>query len=50
MEGLINPLQEQIEEWKRGVNTLDKDYAKGEGNNSGVDYNLHHFCDAIPSD
>ncbi|CAF99992.1 unnamed protein product, partial [Tetraodon nigroviridis] len=28
MEGLINPLQEQIEEWKRGVNTLDKDYAK----------------------
>lgn len=29
MEGLINPLQEQLEEWKRGVNTLDKDYAKG---------------------
>lgn len=29
MEGLINPLQEQIEEWKKGVNTLDKDYAKG---------------------
>ncbi|XP_011603778.2 protein MTSS 1 isoform X2 [Takifugu rubripes] len=28
MEGLINPLQEQLEEWKRGVNTLDKDYAK----------------------
>ena len=29
MEGLINPLQEQMEEWKRGVNTLDKDHAKG---------------------
>ncbi|XP_028281501.1 metastasis suppressor protein 1-like isoform X2 [Parambassis ranga] len=28
MEGLINPLQEQMEEWKRGVNTLDKDHAK----------------------
>uniref|UniRef100_A0A665T6A9 Protein MTSS 1-like n=1 Tax=Echeneis naucrates TaxID=173247 RepID=A0A665T6A9_ECHNA len=28
LEGLINPLQEQIEEWKRGVNTLDKDHAK----------------------
>ncbi|XP_061572414.1 protein MTSS 1-like isoform X3 [Cololabis saira] len=27
-EGLINPLQEQMEEWKRGVNTLDKDHAK----------------------
>uniref|UniRef100_A0A6Q2YJV9 MTSS I-BAR domain containing 1 n=1 Tax=Esox lucius TaxID=8010 RepID=A0A6Q2YJV9_ESOLU len=25
---LINPLQEQMEEWKRGVNTLDKDHAK----------------------
>lgn len=30
LEGLINPLQEQMEEWKRGVNTLDKDHAKGE--------------------
>ncbi|XP_029957947.1 protein MTSS 1-like isoform X9 [Salarias fasciatus] len=29
LEGLINPLQEQMEEWKRGVNTLDKDHAKG---------------------
>lgn len=28
LEGLINPLQEQTEEWKRGVNTLDKDHAK----------------------
>ncbi|XP_031154536.1 protein MTSS 1-like isoform X3 [Sander lucioperca] len=28
LEGLINPLQEQMEEWKRGVNTLDKDHAK----------------------
>nr|XP_020464113.1 metastasis suppressor protein 1-like isoform X3 [Monopterus albus] len=28
LEGLINPLQEQLEEWKRGVNTLDKDHAK----------------------
>ncbi|KAL4630015.1 metastasis suppressor protein 1-like isoform X2 [Arapaima gigas] len=25
---LINPLQEQMEEWKKGVNTLDKDHAK----------------------
>uniref|UniRef100_A0A673CYG1 Protein MTSS 1-like n=1 Tax=Sphaeramia orbicularis TaxID=375764 RepID=A0A673CYG1_9TELE len=25
---LISPLQEQMEEWKRGVNTLDKDHAK----------------------
>ncbi|XP_030637827.1 protein MTSS 1 isoform X1 [Chanos chanos] len=25
---LINPLQDQMEEWKRGVNTLDKDHAK----------------------
>ncbi|XP_029307257.1 protein MTSS 1-like isoform X5 [Cottoperca gobio] len=28
LEGLISPLQEQVEEWKRGVNTLDKDHAK----------------------
>ncbi|XP_068425465.1 protein MTSS 1-like isoform X3 [Clinocottus analis] len=28
LEGLINPLQDQMEEWKRGVNTLDKDHAK----------------------
>nr|XP_004565197.1 metastasis suppressor protein 1 isoform X4 [Maylandia zebra] len=28
LEGLINPLQEQMEEWKRGVNILDKDHAK----------------------
>ncbi|KAI3356662.1 hypothetical protein L3Q82_003303 [Scortum barcoo] len=27
-EGLINPLQEQMKEWKRGINTLDKDHAK----------------------
>ncbi|XP_036410975.1 protein MTSS 1-like isoform X7 [Megalops cyprinoides] len=25
---LINPLQEQMEEWKRAANTLDKDHAK----------------------
>ncbi|XP_034064484.1 protein MTSS 1-like isoform X5 [Gymnodraco acuticeps] len=28
LEGMINPLQEQMEDWKRGVNTLDKDHAK----------------------
>nr|XP_055065516.1 protein MTSS 1-like isoform X10 [Misgurnus anguillicaudatus] len=28
IECLINPLQEQMEEWKRGSNTLDKDHAK----------------------
>ncbi|XP_062387510.1 protein MTSS 1-like isoform X2 [Sardina pilchardus] len=25
---LINPLQDQIEDWKKGANTLDKDHAK----------------------
>uniref|UniRef100_A0A8C7J0W8 MTSS I-BAR domain containing 1 n=1 Tax=Oncorhynchus kisutch TaxID=8019 RepID=A0A8C7J0W8_ONCKI len=25
---MINPLQDQMEEWKRGTNTLDKDHAK----------------------
>ncbi|XP_068179634.1 protein MTSS 1-like isoform X2 [Antennarius striatus] len=28
LEGLTNPLQEQLEEWKRGVTTLDKDHSK----------------------
>ncbi|XP_061675256.1 protein MTSS 1-like isoform X2 [Syngnathoides biaculeatus] len=28
LEALINPLQDQMEEWKRGVYTLDKDHAK----------------------
>uniref|UniRef100_A0A674DSQ3 MTSS I-BAR domain containing 1 n=1 Tax=Salmo trutta TaxID=8032 RepID=A0A674DSQ3_SALTR len=28
---LINPLQDQMEEWKRVANTLDKDHAKGRG-------------------
>ncbi|KAA0702931.1 Metastasis suppressor protein 1 [Triplophysa tibetana] len=28
IECLINPLQDQMEEWKRGANTLDKDHAK----------------------
>nr|XP_043889544.1 protein MTSS 1-like isoform X6 [Solea senegalensis] len=28
LECLINPLQEQMEDWKRGVSTLDKDHAK----------------------
>ncbi|XP_051577505.1 protein MTSS 1-like isoform X2 [Myxocyprinus asiaticus] len=28
IECLITPLQEQMEEWKRGANTLDKDHAK----------------------
>lgn len=28
MEDLMSPLQEQMEEWKRGVNSLDKDHAK----------------------
>ena len=26
---LINPLQEQMEEWKKVANQLDKDHAKG---------------------
>lgn len=29
LDCLINPLQEQMEEWKRVSNTLDKDHAKG---------------------
>uniref|UniRef100_A0A3Q2UDP4 IMD domain-containing protein n=1 Tax=Fundulus heteroclitus TaxID=8078 RepID=A0A3Q2UDP4_FUNHE len=28
LDCLINPLQEQMEEWKRVANTLDKDHAK----------------------
>ncbi|XP_064203890.1 protein MTSS 1-like isoform X2 [Anguilla rostrata] len=28
MDCLINPLQDQMEEWKRAANTLDKDHAK----------------------
>ncbi|XP_077383464.1 protein MTSS 1-like isoform X1 [Festucalex cinctus] len=28
LEALINPLQEQMEEWKRGVYNLDKDHAR----------------------
>ncbi|XP_035376086.1 protein MTSS 1 isoform X1 [Electrophorus electricus] len=28
VESLINPLQEQMEEWKRVANTMDKDHAK----------------------
>ncbi|XP_045552579.1 protein MTSS 1 isoform X6 [Salmo salar] len=28
MDCMINPLQDQMEEWKRGTNTLDKDHAK----------------------
>ncbi|XP_076862329.1 protein MTSS 1-like isoform X5 [Brachyhypopomus gauderio] len=28
MDSLINPLQEQMEEWKRVANTMDKDHAK----------------------
>lgn len=28
---LINPLQEQMEEWKKVANQLDKDHAKGTG-------------------
>uniref|UniRef100_A0A3B1JBT1 IMD domain-containing protein n=1 Tax=Astyanax mexicanus TaxID=7994 RepID=A0A3B1JBT1_ASTMX len=28
VDSLINPLQEQMEEWKRVANTMDKDHAK----------------------
>jgi hypothetical protein len=31
MEGLVTPLQDRIEEWKKTANLLDKDHAKGEG-------------------
>uniref|UniRef100_A0A8C8IZ65 IMD domain-containing protein n=1 Tax=Oncorhynchus tshawytscha TaxID=74940 RepID=A0A8C8IZ65_ONCTS len=30
MDCMINPLQDQMEEWKRGTNTLDKDHAKAD--------------------
>lgn len=30
MEGLVTPLQDRIEEWKKTANQLDKDHAKGE--------------------
>lgn len=30
MEGLVTPLQDKIEEWKKTANQLDKDHAKGE--------------------
>lgn len=29
MEGLVTPLQDRIEEWKKTANQLDKDHAKG---------------------
>ncbi|XP_056137261.1 MTSS I-BAR domain containing 2a isoform X3 [Lampris incognitus] len=32
MEGLVTPLQDRIEEWKKTANQLDKDHAKGRGN------------------
>lgn len=30
MEGLVMPLQDRIEEWKKTANQLDKDHAKGQ--------------------
>ena len=30
MEGLVTPLQDRIEEWKKTANQLDKDHAKGQ--------------------
>lgn len=30
MDGLVTPLQDRIEEWKKTTNQLDKDHAKGE--------------------
>uniref|UniRef100_A0A8D3BY31 MTSS I-BAR domain containing 2a n=1 Tax=Scophthalmus maximus TaxID=52904 RepID=A0A8D3BY31_SCOMX len=30
MEGLVTPLQDRLEEWKKTANQLDKDHAKGE--------------------
>lgn len=29
MDGLVTPLQDRIEEWKKTANQLDKDHAKG---------------------
>lgn len=30
LEGLVTPLQDRIEEWKKTANQLDKDHAKGQ--------------------
>lgn len=40
MEGLVTPLQDRLEEWKKTANQLDKDHAKGEqpaSTNYGID-------------
>ena len=29
MEGMVTPLQDRMEEWKKTANQLDKDHAKG---------------------
>uniref|UniRef100_A0A8D3AEM5 MTSS I-BAR domain containing 2a n=1 Tax=Scophthalmus maximus TaxID=52904 RepID=A0A8D3AEM5_SCOMX len=36
MEGLVTPLQDRLEEWKKTANQLDKDHAKGEQPNTSA--------------
>lgn len=46
LESLINPLQERIEDWKKSVNQLDKDHAKGgAGVSAGASH--HHPMETL---
>ncbi|GBO26847.1 Metastasis suppressor protein 1, partial [Araneus ventricosus] len=40
-EGLVGPLQEKVEEWKKTVNNLDKEHSKGKY------YSLQNLCNRI---
>lgn len=42
MEGLVTPLQDRIEEWKKTANQLDKDHAKGAQQENT--YCKYHMC------
>lgn len=43
MDGLVTPLQDRIEEWKKTANQLDKDHAKGQQPGNFTSY--IHICD-----
>lgn len=45
MEGLVTPLQDRIEEWKKTANQLDKDHAKGTAARSSR--NLFMLCVSV---
>lgn len=44
---LINPLQEQMEEWKKVANQLDKDHAKGTGQASDTEWLSEKSCGRV---